>query len=68
MFANYSDTSTSWSGQLQVATISSPRPSAGEGLGGEGDTSLLNQLPKLVSGCESENACENSSWVLAPHS
>ena len=26
--ANYSDTSTSWSGQLQVATISSPRPSA----------------------------------------
>jgi GxxExxY protein len=36
--------------QLQVTSIGSPRPSAGEGLGGEGDTSLLEQLPKLGSG------------------
>jgi len=36
--------------QLQLAHIGSPRPNVGEGLGGEGDTSLLNQLPKLGSG------------------
>ena len=28
----------------------SPFPSAGEGLGGEGETSLLNQFPKRSSG------------------
>jgi hypothetical protein len=31
--------------QLQVATIGSPLPNVGEGLGGEGDTSLQNQFP-----------------------
>jgi hypothetical protein len=38
----------------QVASFGSPRPNVGEGLGGEGggegDTSLLSQLPKLGSG------------------
>ena len=61
MSANFGDASTSQSGQQQVANIGSPRPNVGEGLGGEGDTPLLNQLPKLVSGCGSENACERSS-------
>ena len=43
-----------------------PSPQRGRGAGGEGDTSLLNQFPKLGSGWGSQNACENSSCVLAP--
>jgi hypothetical protein len=39
--ANYSDASASWSDTATVAGIGSPLPNAGEGPGGEGDTSLL---------------------------
>jgi hypothetical protein len=35
---------------LQVANLGSPRPSAEEGLGGEGDTFLLNQFQQPTSG------------------
>jgi hypothetical protein len=36
--------------QLKLASIGSPLPNAGEGLGGEGDTARLNQFAKLGSG------------------
>jgi len=34
----------------KVASLGSPLPNVGEGLGGEGDTSLLTQFPKPGSG------------------
>ena len=43
--ANYGDTSAGWSDAATVANIGSPRPNAGEGPGGEGDASLLIQVP-----------------------
>jgi len=36
--------------QLPIAWIGSPLPNAGEGPGGEGDSSLLTQLSQLSSG------------------
>jgi len=64
--ANYSDTSAGWSGTATVADIGSPRPNAGEGLGGEGDTSLLSQFPKLSSGSRSRSTCDSDQGYVGP--
>ena len=64
--ANYSDTSASWSDTATVADIGSPRPNAGEGPGGEGDTSLLIQFQKLSSGSTSRNTCDTIQGYVGP--
>ena len=63
---NYSDTSAGWSDTATVADIGSPRPNAGEGPGGEGDTSLLIQFPKLSSGSRSQSRCDNVQAYVGP--
>ena len=48
--AGCSDTSTCWSETATNREHRLPSPQRGRGAGGEGDTCLLNQLPKLLSG------------------
>jgi len=64
---NHSDTCALLSDGARGGRIGSPRPNAGEGPGGEGDLSLLNQLPKPGSGSASQNTRENTQLRWPPH-
>jgi hypothetical protein len=52
--------------RTQARQIGSPLPNAGEGFGGEGDSTQMNQFPETIAGRGSQGRCGHFNCAFAP--